>query len=107
MKPRGKTSPDLLSLLKFARKQAAAAAKPNALKVFSKSLRELDRQANRIRRLATQGKVTPAVARKVLSKLDKSHQQVRRLMTAAAAQNKRTLAVLDRHLARAKATSRR
>ena len=100
-------SVDPLALLKFARKQAAAAAKPTAFEGFSKSLRGISQQAKRIRAQAETGTIPAGTAKKILVKLEKSHRQVTKLRTATQAQSKKALQLLDRELARAKGGPRR
>ena len=105
MTPKRETSN--LTLLSFARKQAAAATKGSRLQGFSKSLRRIDEQAKRIRRHAAQGKIKKGFARGVLSKLDTSRRKIARLMAATAAMSKQTLRMLDAEISRAKGRARR
>lgn len=102
MTPKGNASNDRLTLLRFARKEAAAAAKISGLQVFSKSLRRIDQKAKRIRAQAARGEVKKEFARRALSKLDASHKKIARLMATTAALRKRTLLMLDAEINRAK-----
>jgi hypothetical protein len=100
--PKRNASNDRLTLLRFARKEAAAAAKASSLHVFSKSLRRIDQQARRIRAQAARGKIKTAFARRVMSKLDTSRRKIARLMATTAALRNRTLLMLDAEISRAK-----
>jgi hypothetical protein len=106
MTPKHDTSNDRLALLRFARREAAAANKRSNLLGFSKSLRQIEKQAKRIRKHAAAGKIKRAFARRVLSRFDSSRRKIGRLMNATAALRKRTLLMLDREIRRARPRAR-
>ena len=89
-----------IQLLRVARKKIAALTKSRFQKRLPADLKRMDGEAARVRRRVAAGKITKREAKRSLGQLAKLRREGARLMVSTRTLTRRTLAEIDRELAR-------